>query len=991
MSKKDVEIGEGDVLAYGQIMFRRDIKEKWQKVEAKLKNISNLHALRLSSLNDDSITLDTITITKDLVTIGPIPSVEKGHMLQFHLANSRKQVHLASQKTSVVFNWLNVIECVAETKRDPSKYISEEFLRQKIASQIDGLESMTTRTTKISQTAKQLAKNARGLSDSSLLLQKKTVDSLLEKVSDKRDKIIHELIQTEQTYLKSLYTLNYVYRQPMKKVTKELYLTEDQLNTIFGNLDAITKVNQKFLESLITKFKDWTPTDSISPIIKTSLPEFKSYFDYSINFKESTTLCDDLKKNSIEFKSFCDAIAEDPVSGGLDIYSYLIMPIQRLPRYVLLITEIIKNTPEDHPDYAELQSVLSEMKALTDEFNNAPKLHEQKVQRTREVIRSFEKYKDHCLDGNGRYLVFDSDLIRIGSSGNQKREAYFLFNDILVSASYNGISKDSNGKHGKYIIKNKYPLSHLYVTSHTDLDDDPQFQASTFRINFNDATKELILQASSAELKSKWIETLRSTMNELSQFLIQSTTPIKLKKKSRHRSSSLTGGNNSNPESPINSDSETEDEHVTSQTFRNKQKSKSISVSSSGLKRRLRSGSVGSDHRIITPKSPTRVSATDIETGDSLSKKVNLSMSNPGVGKTQYEPTPRTVVQENPPETLGVMRAKSLTKSHTPTVSHSVEKEKSENRDAFLLRSQSSPPLIRKNTAPPGKPVPPLPTTPLTFSVENSPTSTPQDSPPNSCRVVSTNSSCQSTPGTSPLSTPPHSHRSPTGQPRPDILVQRAKSYGVKLSTNQKTTQLTSSSSPPSSPVLEKTIKHHRYSKSDNSAYDIQKLNKIIGQLLPLVVELQKQNQLNDFDERSNRVRSNSEPSPDLRIVHPSPVYDGPTNDSTCTMDRKELEQIFQEMMKPESGLFKDRRIRLNQQSSSKSKLSMSGMECVDWMLAYDVAESRAQAVDIGNMLIDCKFINHITNTHRFEDMLMFYTPSVPSQESSSTELPENK
>jgi len=27
------------------------------------------------------------------------------------------------------------------------------------------------------------------------------------------------------------------------------------------------------------------------------------------------------------------------------------MPVQRIPRYKLLLTELLKHTPEDHPDY----------------------------------------------------------------------------------------------------------------------------------------------------------------------------------------------------------------------------------------------------------------------------------------------------------------------------------------------------------------------------------------------------------------------------------------------------------------------------------------------------------------------------------------------------------------------------------------------------------------------------------------------------------------
>lgn len=35
------------------------------------------------------------------------------------------------------------------------------------------------------------------------------------------------------------------------------------------------------------------------------------------------------------------------------------MPVQRIPRYKLLLTELLKHTPEDHPDY-EVRAVETE-------------------------------------------------------------------------------------------------------------------------------------------------------------------------------------------------------------------------------------------------------------------------------------------------------------------------------------------------------------------------------------------------------------------------------------------------------------------------------------------------------------------------------------------------------------------------------------------------------------------------------------------------------
>jgi hypothetical protein len=48
---------------------------------------------------------------------------------------------------------------------------------------------------------------------------------------------------------------------------------------------------------------------------------------------------------------------EHPEGKSLDLASFLIMPVQRIPRYNLLLTDMMRNTWVDHPDYASLKKV----------------------------------------------------------------------------------------------------------------------------------------------------------------------------------------------------------------------------------------------------------------------------------------------------------------------------------------------------------------------------------------------------------------------------------------------------------------------------------------------------------------------------------------------------------------------------------------------------------------------------------------------------------
>ena len=55
-----------------------------------------------------------------------------------------------------------------------------------------------------------------------------------------------------------------------------------------------------------------------------------------------------------------------PECHRLDLRSLLIMPVQRIPRYNLLLGELLKETPNTHPDHADLTTAVAAMKQVAE-------------------------------------------------------------------------------------------------------------------------------------------------------------------------------------------------------------------------------------------------------------------------------------------------------------------------------------------------------------------------------------------------------------------------------------------------------------------------------------------------------------------------------------------------------------------------------------------------------------------------------------------------
>ena len=79
----------------------------------------------------------------------------------------------------------------------------------------------------------------------------------------------------------------------------------------------------------------------------------------------------ELKRDNEKFSEFLKSAQQGERFGGAYITTYLIMPIQRLPRYVMLIQTLLKHTGSSHKDHGLLKKALKKVKEHTDFVNEA--------------------------------------------------------------------------------------------------------------------------------------------------------------------------------------------------------------------------------------------------------------------------------------------------------------------------------------------------------------------------------------------------------------------------------------------------------------------------------------------------------------------------------------------------------------------------------------------------------------------------------------------
>lgn len=93
----------------------------------------------------------------------------------------------------------------------------------------------------------------------------------------------------------------------------------------------------------------------------------------------------------------------------MDLPSFLVKPVQRLPKYILLYKDLLKNTDEDHPDYIHIKEQLKYFSIINDENNKNMDSFMNRLQ-IEEICTNLKIEKKLLLDDPNRMFKFSEKL-----------------------------------------------------------------------------------------------------------------------------------------------------------------------------------------------------------------------------------------------------------------------------------------------------------------------------------------------------------------------------------------------------------------------------------------------------------------------------------------------------------------------------------------------------------------------------------------------------
>lgn len=276
-------------------------------------------------------------------------------------------------------------------------------------------------------------------------------------VKDKRYHIVEEFYHNEKEYVEALQKLKDKYMTPLKVSSN---IDEAVVDNIFYMIPEILTHHTIYLDFLENVWAKWdTRTSTIGNIIigifsKQTVVD--SYLSFVENYRTSGKVIENALQAKSSVQKFLEQCQRDSGSK-LSMKDLIVRPIQRIPRYELLIQRLIENTPQDHPDFPllkEAERVMHNFAIKLESVNENQ--HEEDQQSTLKKLELLVPDMSPLVAPDRQYLKHD--MVQILTKKDQC--CIWIFSDLVIFSS---IKRRSGPATRKVSVILKSPTGNEYA------------------------------------------------------------------------------------------------------------------------------------------------------------------------------------------------------------------------------------------------------------------------------------------------------------------------------------------------------------------------------------------------------------------------------------------------------------------------------------------------------------------------------------------------
>jgi len=316
---------------------------------------------------------------------------------------------------------------------------------------------------------------------------------------------MQEIFTSEESYVRYLNILVKLYLEPLRN-TRPLILPLETIKLIFSDIEVILSINTKLLQEL-DQVINHTSLQLVGTVFVSHKDYLKVYSTYINGYEKAVDTLEKCKKTVPNFKKFLEETRAKHSAelGGRNLDDFLIMPVQRIPRYVILLQELGKHqTKVQTQDTFDIPIAIAKMKEIASLINDR-RGEEASFQEVVAIYKKLEPQLHHELAEAHRRKIREGPLkVVMQRNGQKKKRHVFLFNDIML------VTKPELGKYWMRIhitLKTVSKISNVALKG--------QVQQNAFGVHA--PTASVVFFAKDEEERDLWVKDLRKLLNEIKE------------------------------------------------------------------------------------------------------------------------------------------------------------------------------------------------------------------------------------------------------------------------------------------------------------------------------------------------------------------------------------------------------------------------------------------------------------------------------------------
>nr|XP_014346073.1 PREDICTED: active breakpoint cluster region-related protein [Latimeria chalumnae] len=350
----------------------------------------------------------------------------------------------------------------------------------------------------------------------------------IEKGLEMRKLVLSGFLASEEIYINQLEAL-LLPMKPLKATatTSQPVLTIQQIETIFYKIQDIFEIHKEFYDNLCPKVQNWDNKMTVGHLFQKLASQLGVYKAFVDNYKVAKETAEKCSQANHQFQQISENVKVKGPKDSKDCTSSVTMeallykPIDRVTRSTLVLHDLLKHTPTDHPDYPLLQDALRISQNFLSSIN-------EDIDPRRSAVTTPK--------GESRQLIKDGFIVEV-SEGSRKLRHVFLFTDLLLCAK---LKKTSVGKMQQYDCKWYIPLADLVLLAPEESDPAPQVhmvpdhEIEDMKLKISLIKNEIQKEKKASKAQCKAVERLKKKMFEHESWLLLNSPTIPFRVHNRH-------------------------------------------------------------------------------------------------------------------------------------------------------------------------------------------------------------------------------------------------------------------------------------------------------------------------------------------------------------------------------------------------------------------------------------------------------------------------